>query len=209
MPKYARHSYAHPLTLDCDARKCSTEFRRYAQLSRGAIERVARLGTVRSRKVMDMIQLRDACCVLVTAGCMSIGPASAQDLVYTPINPSFGGNALNSTHLLSIASAQRSATASDAPDPNDPNAGGDDGSSGTSDADLFVRQLEGRLLSALAGQVTEAIFGNDPQDGGLVTFGTTTVQFDRTLDSITLLITDSLDGTVTEIIVPQLVTSGS
>ncbi|TMM51917.1 curli assembly protein CsgG [Sulfitobacter sabulilitoris] len=138
------------------------------------------------------------------------GPVGAQDLVYTPINPSFGGNPLNSGHLLSIANAQRDATARDANDGTGGGLfGGEDEATGTSDADLFVRQLEGRLLSALAGQVTDAIFGNSPQEAGLVTFGTTTVQFNRTLESITLLITDSLDGTVTEIIVPQLVTTGS
>ena len=70
-----------------------------------------------------------------------------------------------------------------------------------------MRQLEGRLLSALAGQVTSAIFGDNPQDSGTVTFGTTTVAFDRTLESIRLVITDSIDGTVTEIVVPQLVTN--
>ncbi|MEH6647821.1 curli assembly protein CsgF [Sulfitobacter sp.] len=131
----------------------------------------------------------------------------AQDLVYTPINPSFGGNALNSGHLLSIASAQRDATARDANDGSEFGGGGGVTDTGSTDADLFIRQLEGRLLSALAGQVTEAIFGDTPQDGGLVTFGTTTVQFDRSVDSITLLISDALDGTVTEIIVPQLVTN--
>lgn|SRR5690554_3539412 len=133
--------------------------------------------------------------------------AMAQDLVYTPINPSFGGSPLNSSHLLATANAQRSATARDA------NSGSSLGGSspttpGNSNADLFVRQLEGRLLSALAGQVTDAIFGLNPQENGLVTFGTTTVAFERTLDSIRLLITDALDGTVTEIIVPQLVTNG-
>ena len=135
-------------------------------------------------------------------------PTHAQDLVYTPVNPSFGGNALNSGHLLSIANAQRDATARDADDGTGGLGGtGTDPDTGTSDADLFVRQLEGRLLSALAGQVTDAIFGDTPQDSGLVTFGTTTVEFSRSLDSITLFITDSLDGTVTEIIVPQLVTN--
>ncbi|MEQ6249442.1 curli assembly protein CsgF [Sulfitobacter sp. HNIBRBA3233] len=142
------------------------------------------------------------------AACAALlaGPIAAQDLVYTPINPSFGGNALNSSHLLSIANAQRDATARDANRGNGAGDGVDGGDAGPTDADLFVRQLEGRLLSALAGQVTNAIFGDNPQETGLVTFGTTTVQFDRSLDSITLLITDSLDGTVTEIIVPQLVT---
>jgi curli production assembly/transport component CsgF len=33
--------------------------------------------------------------------------ANAQDLTYTPINPSFGGNAFNSSHLLGVAGAQK------------------------------------------------------------------------------------------------------
>lgn len=145
--------------------------------------------------------------LLIAGFCLSGQIAVAQDLVYTPINPSFGGSPLNSSHLLSTANAQRTATARDA---NDDEALGGSAldTPGTSNADLFVRQLEGRLLSALAGQVTDAIFGDNPQDGGLVTFGTTTVEFQRTLDSIRLVIIDSLDGTVTEIIVPQLVTNG-
>ena len=31
---------------------------------------------------------------------------TAQDLVYEPVNPSFGGNPFNSAHLLAIANAQ-------------------------------------------------------------------------------------------------------
>ncbi|PWJ14470.1 curli production assembly/transport component CsgF [Jannaschia seohaensis] len=65
--------------------------------------------------------------------------------------------------------------------------------------------MEGRLLSALAGQVTDAIFGENPQDGGTVVFGTNTVEFTRSVGEIRLQITDALDGSVTEIIVPQLV----
>jgi curli production assembly/transport component CsgF len=136
------------------------------------------------------------------------GTTSAGDLVYTPINPSFGGNPLNSSHLLGIASAQREATASDADD--DLLGGGNPitgGPGGNSQADLFVSQLQGRLLSALASQVTEAIFGENPQDQGTVRFGDTTVTFDRTLDSIRLTIVNGTDGTVTDIVVPQLVTS--
>ena len=136
------------------------------------------------------------------------GAVSAQDLVYTPLNPSFGGQMLNSTHLLAIASAQRDATARDANiDFGGGFSGGD--SSSPSDADLFVRQLEGRLLSALAGQVTEAIFGTDENGGGSVTFGTTQVNFTRTPEAIELTIIDSVNGTTTDIVVPQLVTTGS
>lgn len=133
-------------------------------------------------------------------------PAAAQDLVYRPINPSFGGNSLNSQHLLGIASAQRTATARDADDGSSRPTTPGTTSPGSTNADLFVRQLQGRLLSALASQVTDSIFGTDPQESGTVTFGTTTVTFERTLESIRLEIADNLEGTVTEIVVPQLVT---
>ena len=85
--------------------------------------------------------------------------------------------------------------------------GGDTTTTGTTDADLFVRQLQGRLLSALSAQVTDAIFGENPQEDGTVTFGTTTVTFARTTSEIRLSIIDAIDGSVTDIIVPQLVTN--
>lgn len=139
---------------------------------------------------------------------VSTGPAMAGDLVYTPINPSFGGSPLNSAHLLSIAGAQKNATASDYEKPVERTAtSAGAGSRSDSDADLFVRQLQGRLLSALASQVTDAIFGDNPQDAGTVQFGDTRVTFERTLTSIRLRIENSADGTVTDIVVPQLVTS--
>lgn len=135
---------------------------------------------------------------------MSLSGAWSQDIVYSPINPSFGGNPLNSSHLMGIANSQRTATARDART-NTPGGGSDPGGTpGNTDADLFVRQLQGRLLSALASQVTEAIFGENPQDSGTVQFGDTTVTFERSIDSITLTITDPTGVTV--IVVPQLVT---
>ena len=148
---------------------------------------------------------------LLAAASWYFGAATlfAGDLVYTPVNPSFGGSPLNSSHLFATANAQRKATASDADDDLVTRGTIDDGDSeGNADADLFARLLQSRLLSALASQVTEAIFGENPQDQGTVTFGETTVTFTRTFDSIRLLIVDNTDGTVTEIVVPQLVTSG-
>lgn len=146
-------------------------------------------------------------CWILLSTCAVAAPAFAGDLVYTPINPSFGGSALNSAHLLGIAGAQRDATASDAEIDEMLGDGDVDSDPGNRNADLFVRQLEGRLLSALAGQVTDAIFGENQQDSGVVRFGDTEVSFSRTLDSIALTITDFTDGSITEIVVPQLVTS--
>lgn len=134
--------------------------------------------------------------------------AAAGDLVYQPFSPTFGGNPLNSSHLLSTANAQKSATASDADDGLLTGSINDNTNSASNDqAALFIRQLESRLLSSLASQVTDAIFGDNPQDSGTVKFGDTSVSFQRTLDSLELTIINALDGSVTEITVPQLITS--
>lgn len=136
--------------------------------------------------------------------CALLGSASvsAQDLVYKPVNPSFGGNPLNSGHLLGTASAQRNATAFDFEEPSDANPF--TGAGARSQTDIFIAQLESRLMSALSSQVVEAIFGEDPQDNGSVVFGTTTIDFVRDTDAITLTLVDTLDGSVTEISVPVL-----
>lgn len=130
--------------------------------------------------------------------------ALAQDLVYQPVNPTFGGSPLNSGHLLSIANAQRNATASDYVAPSS-SGSTSSSSAGLSQAELFARQLQSRLLSSLSSEVVDAIFGDNPQDSGTVVFGTTEISFDRGVDSIELVLTDTVDGTVTEISVPQLV----
>ncbi|TRO95613.1 hypothetical protein FKB34_07830 [Glycocaulis profundi] len=122
-----------------------------------------------------------------------MGAASAaQDLVYEPVNPNFGGNPFNSAHLLATAEAQNRYTR--------PGTTG----LGTSQADLFVRQLQSRLLSGLSAQIADAIFGENPQESGTLVFGNQTITFQRGLDSITLTIFDSDTGETTTIVIPQL-----
>ncbi|WP_035574007.1 curli assembly protein CsgF [Hyphomonas adhaerens] len=127
---------------------------------------------------------------------MSAPAVSAQELVYTPVNPSFGGNPFNSSHLLGVANAQDDTEPPSSVSSSDPQA------------DLFIRQLQSRLLSGLASEVANAIFGDDPQDYGRVVFGDQTVEFERGLDSITLTIFDATTGSTTEIVVPIFTTGG-
>lgn len=129
-------------------------------------------------------------------GMLLASPASAQELVYTPINPSFGGDSFNSSHLLGIANAQN--------DYKDPRAV----DAGSSQSDLFLRQLQSRLLSALASQVSDAIFGENPQDSGRIVFGDQIIEFTRGLESVRIIITDTLTGGVTEIEIPLLYAGG-
>lgn len=130
-------------------------------------------------------------CISTLAFCILAGPAQAQEMVYEPVNPSFGGNPFNSSHLLAIANAQ---------DDTGPN--GTSSSSNNAQADLFVRQLQSRLLSGLAAEVTDAIFGENPQESGRIVFGDQTIEFFRGLESITLTIFDAATGQTTEIVIP-------
>ena len=117
------------------------------------------------------------------------GAASAQDIVYEPVNPSFGGNPFNSAHLLGIANAQN-----DFKDPKAKDSG--------SQADIFARQLQSRLLSALSSQIVDAIFGENPQEHGIIKFGGQTIEFTRGLEEVTLVITDDSTGEITTIVIP-------
>ena len=140
---------------------------------------------------MNWGDLAGRVCALSLFAALTLSSAAAQDLVYTPTNPSFGGNPFNSSHLLAVANAQ-----------NDNEAPSD---ARNAQADLFVRQLQSRLLSGLASEVTDAIFGENPQDFGRIVFGDQTIEFVRNLDSVTLTIFDATTGTTTVIEVPLYV----
>ncbi len=142
-------------------------------------------------------------------GCaLSAGSAYAQQLIYQPVNPSFGGYSSNTSHLFATANAQKTATIRNK---------GSNGSGGGADidgsqdglADLFVRQLQNRLIYSLADQVASAIFpkeGETAPPTGTVSFGDQKVSFVRGTTSIQLQIIDESTGAITDITVPVLQT---
>ncbi|MGR6745476.1 curli assembly protein CsgF [Aeromonas veronii] len=117
-----------------------------------------------------------------------IAPAlHASELVYRPVNPSFGGNPLNSSHLLGTANAQN--------DYKDPASG-----SGTSALDRLTSNLQSRLISQLLADI-----GKDgSQSGSLVTddFAINVVDEDGTL---VVSITDRVTNQTTMIEVNGLI----
>lgn len=116
----------------------------------------------------------------------------AQDLTFGFVNPSFGGNPFNSSHLLSLADIQ--------------NQHIDDGSgapaTSSTQSDLFVRQLQSRLLSSLSSGLTEAITGAEPGDSDTIVIGDQEIFYERSLENIRVEITNLLDGSTTEIVLP-------
>ena len=132
-------------------------------------------------------------CSFAGAVALAVGwPTAAQDITYEPIDPSFGVNPFKSAHLLGIANAQN--------DYKDPKA-----TTTNTQADIFARQLQSRLLSALSSQIVDAIFGDNPQERGTISFGGQTIDFVRGLTEVTLTITDEETGEVTTIVIPTFV----
>lgn len=91
--------------------------------------------------------MKKLCCTILLL--LSL-PAFTSELVYRPINPNFGGNALNGSYLLSNAQSQN--------DKTDPSSGGS-AFSGTSAIERFTRSIESRLLSDLLTNVEDGTPG--------------------------------------------------
>jgi len=117
-----------------------------------------------------------------------LGSAQATELVYTPVNPSFGGNPLNGTWLLNNAQAQN--------DHDDPDARSS-AFTGTTALQRFSSQLESRLLSQLLTNIENGNTGSLSTDSFLI---------DIVDDSgaLSILVTDKATGEVSEIVVNGL-----
>ena len=97
-----------------------------------------------------------AACLLVSA-CA----AQATELVYTPVNPAFGGNPLNGTWLLNNAQAQNDY---DDPDLKDRASA----FTGTTALERFSNQLESRMLSQLLDNISNGSTGSMATDAFLI-----------------------------------------
>jgi len=143
------------------------------------------------RKTSNMLRagaLATACTMLAGPG-----PGAATELVYYPLNPSFGGNPLNGTVLLNSAIATNRHT--------DPDAGRDDiGIETKTPLQNFNETLERSILSRLAATVSSQILGDDGKfrPGTIQTdnFTITVTDIGNGLLKITTI--DNLTGAITE-----------
>lgn len=79
-------------------------------------------------------------------------PAQATEIVYTPVNPSFGGNPLNGATLLNGANAQNTY--------EDPRYADTLSrlSAGRSQLDLFNQRLQSLILDRIASSISGSLF---------------------------------------------------
>ncbi|AQQ01362.1 MULTISPECIES: curli assembly protein CsgF [Pseudoalteromonas] len=120
--------------------------------------------------------------------------ATATEIIYTPINPSFGGNPLNANMLLSKAQAQNKHKAPVIE---------------KGYADQFKDSLERTYLNRMVREITDMAFGEDPENSifnqdSIFMSGDYQIEIiTSTTDTITVKITNIIDDTVVIIEVPR------
>jgi len=118
-----------------------------------------------------------------------ISNTAAQDFVYTPVNPAFGGDTFNYNWLLSSAQTQNLI--------DEPESGDE-----RSALDSFTESLERQLLSNLSRQLSGAQFGESNLEDGTYQIGSFNLDVISTLDGLSITISDTSAGETTQIIIP-------
>ncbi|SNR80248.1 curli production assembly/transport component CsgF [Hymenobacter mucosus] len=123
-------------------------------------------------------------------------PAAAQDLIYRPVNPAFGGDSFNYQWLQSSAQAQNSTK-----DPNAPQA----------PAQLDpLQQFQQSLNQQILGQLAQRLVGNqfgtgaDPLRPGNYSVGTYQIGVNPNGTGFSINILDTSTGNQTTITIPGL-----
>lgn len=122
-----------------------------------------------------------------------VSRAGADELVYQPVNPAFGGNPLNSSFLLSTAEAHR---------PSKPQKK-------QSPTDRFADTIQSALLSRISQKIADAILGESAQDRGTFTVGATQIDFQRDGGQVKINVKDPNGSVTLEVPVADLLSGRS
>ena len=137
---------------------------------------------------MIISTLSRACIGVIVLMALSLQAAGASELVYVPINPSFGGNPNNGPLLMNIATAQNS---NHAPTANP--------------LTTFSNNLQNAILSHAQSAIITSIFGangtplNATYTAGIYTIHVVT----STAGDVTVTTTDTTTGAVATFTISQ------
>jgi curli production assembly/transport component CsgF len=115
--------------------------------------------------------------------------ANAQDLVYKPINPAFGGETFNYQWLLNSAEAQNKFKETDV------------GVNETA-LQLFKNNLNNQLLSQVSNSIFQKQFGDNGIVPGSYTFGSLSVNIYPSNLGLVVDILDTDTGEKTQVVIP-------
>jgi len=119
----------------------------------------------------------------------SVSSLSAQDFVYKPVNPAFGGDTFNYNWLLSSAQIQDNTEAED----SDVNGGS---------LDFFTESLNRQLLNQLSRELVTSQFGEEGLTDGVYTVGDFQIDIASTFEGLSISIIDAGTGEQTQIVIP-------
>ena len=117
---------------------------------------------------------------------------SSQEMVYTPVNPAFGGNTFNYQWLLSAANAQNTFE-----EKSDFSYGDE------SELDRFKEGLNRQLLNKISRDLFKEQFGDGNLEPGTYMFGSMVLEISQTADGLLIDILDTQTGDQTQIIIPN------
>lgn len=115
----------------------------------------------------------------------------AQDFVYQPVNPAFGGNPYNYSWLLAQAQAQNDFT--------------EESTYGLDEKDPLLTlqaDINRQVLSSLTQQIYQNQFGEEGLTEGYYKLGSYEIDISPVSDGMQIKIIDVLTGTETTIIIP-------
>lgn len=123
-----------------------------------------------------------------------VSPAAlfAQEMVYKPQNPAFGGDTFNYQWLLSSAEAQNSYKEDSAFSFDE-----------KSDIDTFTESLNRQLLNKITSDLFREQFGSGDLAEGTYMFGSLVLEISPTDGGLLINILDTQTGDQTQIIIPN------
>ncbi len=137
-------------------------------------------------------RLKIGAAMMVLVLCGTVG-FSAQQFVYKPINPAFGGDTFNYQWLLSSASAQNQFD----------NADSKTQGAGLNSLDSFAQSLNRQVLSELSRKLFQEQFGSGSVEAGNYLFGSIYLQVTETAQGMMISILDTSTGDQSEIVIPK------
>ncbi len=117
---------------------------------------------------------------------------SAQNLVYKPMNPFFGGDTFNYQQMLAEANAQ-----------NDFQDNQSTGFNQQTDIENFTASLNRQLLNSISQNLFQQQFGDQSLTVGTFVFGSLVVDVQPASNGLSVNILDTTTGEQTQIIIPN------
>ena len=118
----------------------------------------------------------------------------AQQFVYTPINPNFGGSSFNGAWMLAEAQVENNKTAPGSDNAYNPY--------GTNTLQNFQQSLNQQVLSQLSQKIITSAFGESALTKGHYQLGNYLIDINPSSDGLHVNIQDNSNGSQTTIVVP-------